>query len=138
MMKIFSEGHDRSGPIPATHQDRRDDLDTLAFLFLLQLPLNGLFNVLKWRGRSNLDIGIVGHRVRAALQPGNGFFHRFYLPNPVAGYQLLGFSKRPVRNDAVLRERKPPSRAKANCDKPIMATVIELPITMWVLINDIP
>src|SRR5262245_13899031 len=48
--------------------------------------------------RANLD-GTIGHR--GALGPGDGLFHRFHLPNRVTGYQLLGFSKRAVRNDAV-------------------------------------
>src|SRR5688572_696296 len=46
--------------------------------------------------RSDLDLGVARHRVRAALYPVDRLLHGLDLPDPVASDQLLGLGERTV------------------------------------------
>src|SRR5215218_5562036 len=45
---------------------------------------------------ADLDLAVLLHRVRAALDPLDGLVHRLALPQPVPGDQLLGLGERAV------------------------------------------
>src|SRR6266568_7141256 len=45
---------------------------------------------------TNLDLGLARKGVGAALDPFDGFFLRFHLPQPETGYELLRLGERTV------------------------------------------
>lgn len=64
-----------------------------------------LRKILGAKQRSNVDIRVGQHRIRAFLDPLDGFLNGLDLPEPIAGDDFFGFRKRTVR-DSTSRSRK--------------------------------
>src|SRR5438552_7660572 len=86
------------------------DLRAQALLLLPQLGRELGAEVLRLEHLANLDLGILPHRIGAALDPFDRLLLRLHLPDPEAGDQLLGLGEGPV-DDGALRTREPDARA---------------------------
>src|SRR5438046_4627249 len=88
----------------------RGDLRAQALLLLPQLGGELGAEVLRLEDLADLDLGILPHRIGAALDPFDRLFLRLHLPDPEAGDQLLGLGEGPV-DDGALGSREPDARA---------------------------
>src|SRR6266540_3312066 len=88
----------------------RDDLRAQALLLLPQLGGELCAEILRLEHLADLDLGILPHRTRAALDPFDRLFLRLHLPYPEASDQLLGLGEGPV-DDGALGSREPDARA---------------------------
>src|SRR5256885_14420775 len=88
----------------------RGYLRAQALLLLPQLWRELGAEVLRLEHLADLDLGILPHRIGAALDPFDRLFLRLHLPDPEAGDQLLGLGEGPVEAGA-LRTREPDARA---------------------------
>ena len=73
-------------------------------LFLLAQFRRELFaEILHFEHLADFDLGFsAGHRIWAALDPLDGLFFGFHLPQPVAGDQFLGFGEGAVDHRALV------------------------------------
>src|SRR5438309_4928517 len=74
----------------------RGYLRAQALLLLPQLGRELGAEVLRLEHLADLDLGILPHRIGAALDPFDRLLLRLYLPDPDAGDQLLGLGEGPV------------------------------------------
>src|SRR6266571_4206680 len=86
------------------------DLRAQALLLLPQLGGELGAEVLRLEHLADLDLGILPHRIGAALDPFDRFFLRLHLPYPETRDQLLGLGEGPV-DHGTLRSREPDARA---------------------------
>src|SRR4029077_2742828 len=79
----FSEELQSGRPLPI-------DLVAQALFLCAQLRCEFLAKVLRFEDRANLDLCILtGHWIRTSAHPLERVFHRFYLPDPETGHQLV-------------------------------------------------
>src|SRR5262245_53397042 len=64
--------------------------DASALLLRAQLGCERLTKIVHLEDWSDFDFARFGMGIGAAFQPVDGFLHRFHLPKPVTGDQLLG------------------------------------------------
>src|SRR6266480_1908714 len=88
----------------------RGYLRAQALLLLPQLGRELGAEVLRLEHLADLDLGILPHRIGAALDPFDRLFLRLHLPYPETRDQLLGLGEGPV-DDGALRTREPDARA---------------------------
>src|SRR6266516_5299597 len=98
------------GPAPPLPFLLCGDLRAQALLLLPQLGRELGAEVLRLEHLADLDLGILPHRIGAALDPFDRLLLRLHLPDPEAGDQLLGLGEGPV-DDGALRTREPDARA---------------------------
>src|SRR5258708_7319277 len=88
----------------------RGDLRAHSLFLFPQLGRELGAEVLRLEHLADLDLGILPHRIWAALDQFDRLFLRLHLPDPVAGDQLLGLGEGAVHYSA-FRSREPDARA---------------------------
>src|SRR5215475_12260787 len=72
------------------------DFAAQSFLLFPGLGRKVLAEIGCLKKRTDLQLRIAGHGIRAALHPLDRLFHRAHLPDPVSRHQFLGLGKRSV------------------------------------------
>src|SRR5438876_480764 len=102
-LMLFSNA---SGPAPPLPFLLCSDLRAQALLLLPQLGRELGAEVLRLEHLADLDLGILPHRIGAALDPFDRLFLGLHLPDPETRDQLLRLGEGPVDHGA-LRSREP-------------------------------